>query len=312
MIEEIHLLRQKKGVKIFESIQCCLCNVDDTELLLKKDWTGTDFNLVRCKRCGLVYINPRLARSEPREVYEGSFGENLAPVEVLKIVEKEKKLYEDRFKQRLVEIERHSAPGKILDIGSGSGFFLEFARAKGWQCYGVETARSGAEYAQRQFRLNIFNGELAEANFPDDYFRVVTMWHVLEHSPEPLGLLKEVRRILQKDGLISIEVPNLESRRFKKLRGNWEHIKPHYHLYYFTKDTLTKLLNRAGFEVRSIKFYSDTGIAMALQRAKLNRIHKVLISYYRYLKWLKRPIVFSKAILGRNDDKMVILARSKP
>ena len=302
----------KNWVKsMFESVKCCLCNVDDTELLLKKNWIGRDFNLVRCRRCGLVYVNPRLTESEPREIYEGTFGESLDPAETLRIAEEEKRLYEDRFERRLAEIERYSAPGKILDIGSQFGFFLECARGRGWESYGVETARFSAEHARREFGLDIFNGELAKANFPDDYFRVVTMWHLLEHVPEPLALLKEVRRVLEKDELIGIETPNLESRRFKKLRDNWEHIRPHDHLYYFTEDTLTKLLNRAGFEVVSIKFYSDTGIGRALQRARLNRIQKGFIRYYRYLKWLKWLIVFSKAILGSNNNKIVVLARLK-
>jgi len=244
-----------------------------------------------------------------REEYEDNFGHKLDSREALSVLDNEQALFEDRFKRRLDEIERQATPGRILDIGSHAGFFLASARARGWQPYGVDIEELSTGYARRKFGLEIFRGELAEAKFPDGYFKAVTCWHLLEHIPDPLLLLKEIRRILQKDGLLALETPNLAGRRFKKLNSDWDQIKPRAHLYYFTKDTLAKLLERAGFKVLSVKFYSDTAIAWELQRVKLNRIAAVITRFYRYLKWLKPPIVFLKTIWGNNDDKMVFLAK---
>jgi SAM-dependent methyltransferase len=90
---------------------------------------------------------------------------------------------------------------------------------------------------------------LRSAGFPDGFFDVVTMWHVLEHLPDPAAALAEARRVLQADGLLVIEVPNLGSLTFRLCRERWWPLDVPRHLLHFTPQTLGRLLDAGGFEV---------------------------------------------------------------
>jgi len=146
------------------------------------------------------------------------------------------------------------ANGKLLDIGCGTGSFLASMKRSGWGAYGVELSPVACEYAERNEGLNVFNGTVEDASFPNDFFDAVTMLQVLEHTQDPAGTLREVYRILKADGLLTIGVPNAaswESKLFGSRWGPWEIPR---HLYHFSPTTITALLEKNGFSVIDIKY----------------------------------------------------------
>jgi SAM-dependent methyltransferase len=150
------------------------------------------FKMVRCLSCGLVYLNPRLNESGLNEFYETYFGKPRNPDYNIEQVNSSPHLA-DLFLEKM-EIRCHR--GSLLDVGCGRGAFLQRARSKGWNVFGVEFSETAAWDARRS-GLDVFTGDLSEAKFPSCYFDVVTLFNVIEHLRDPLCNVKEVHRILK-------------------------------------------------------------------------------------------------------------------
>lgn len=226
-----------------EYINCRICGKDDTELLFKKE--GFDF--VKCKTCGLVYVNPRLSQEKALKFYnsrrfEYQF-ENL-------FIKSAKYRQASIYSERLDYIESYMSPGKLLDVGCAAGHFVESALGRNWDAHGVEVSEYAVEYAQKTLKLKeIFGGTLINAKFPSDHFDAVTCWDTLEHLTEPLVNLKEVHRILKPNGMIFLIVPNFDSAEVMLFGKDCDNIVADAHLTYFTPRTLQKIVEKAGFEV---------------------------------------------------------------
>jgi len=136
--------------------------------------------------------------------------------------------------------------GRLLDIGCGEGFFLFSASRAGYAIKGIEIAQGAAEYARREFGLDVEAKPFEELQFPEDYFDVVTLWQVLEHVPYPLEVLKEVHRILKPRGLVAASTPDIEGTMARILRRKWWNLR-RVHVNQFTGKTLIDMLYHAGF-----------------------------------------------------------------
>ncbi|MBX5492966.1 MAG: class I SAM-dependent methyltransferase [Chloroflexi bacterium] len=137
-------------------------------------------------------------------------------------------------------------PGTVLDVGCGDGDFLAFLQRRGWKGVGTEYSPDACVLARRK-GVRVIQGELREAALPPDSLDVVTLWHVLEHLPQPLEVLQEVHRLLRGDGLLVVEVPCITSPTFRLCGESWFPLDVPRHLQHFSQQTLTRLLARAGF-----------------------------------------------------------------
>ena len=219
-------------------VKCNLCGADDSQLLfIEKGW-----HIVQCRRCGLVYANPRSSSDELREFYR----EGYSRVGPNYLAKRESKLR--RARRELRKIARYKKEGELLDIGCGAGFFLKEAQKKGWDVFGVDLSQSMIEYAKKEFKLNLFAGTLSQAHFPANYFDIITMYDLLEHLENPLGTLKEIAKILKRDGLLLIVTPDFGERAITQKTPPEDFRTPPEHLYYFTRQSLQNMLNKAGLE----------------------------------------------------------------
>ncbi len=240
---------------MLQYVACNLCGANATTRVAHID----SFDIVRCKQCGLVYVNPRFSPDTLQQIYTEDyychdginngcefFGYNdyLADEANIKIT----------FSKRLNTIERYAVKGKLLDVGCAAGFFLDLARARGWDVTGTEVSAFSARYAREQLGLDVRLGALSELGFRSTEFSAVTMWDVIEHLPDPLAELREVNRILQPDGLFSIITPDVGSLMARVLGSRWEEFRRvREHVYFFSRRTITALLEKAGFEVLKIE-----------------------------------------------------------
>ena len=232
---------------LIEYVNCNLCGSDDTKTMyVKADHIGDKkiFNIVQCKKCGLVYVNPRHNLKAARERYSrewfkgGAYRDYMSAENELK----------NKFRRKIKVIEKYKKSGRLLDIGCAAGFFMEVAKESNWETFGVEISEYASNYA-RERGLNVLTGDLAEIDFPDEYFDVITMWEVIANLTDPRKNLIEAHRILKKDGLIVISTGNINSI-FARFHGiNWEILSPGGHLYYFSQKTIGKMLKRTGFEI---------------------------------------------------------------
>ncbi len=228
-----------------EYVVCNLCGSDDAEPFLQLD----RWKVVRCRRCGLAYVNPRPSREVIKEQYQEKVAHRgVWAAEYLEFYKQRIVLDEHKFAEYLAKIERYKEPGRILDVGCATGAFLSVAKRRGWEAYGVEIGEWAADFA-RACGLDVFIGTLEEARFPDRYFDVVFSKSLLEHLPDPRGSLVEMRRILKDDGLLVVAgVPNVDSVTIRLGLDLFSGNKPPAHLYYFNPRTLRDMVQRCGFD----------------------------------------------------------------
>ena len=236
---------------MLEEVRCNLCGADSTAPVAEID----GFHIVRCRHCGLVYVNPRYQERALQEIYTENYYDHdgikngleffgyddyLADEENIKIT----------FAKRLKTIERYVPKGRLLDVGCATGFFLDLARKAGWAVVGSEVSTFSARYAVEKLRLDVRLGQLRDLNLDAGMFDVVTMWDVIEHVVDPMAELEETRRILRAGGLLSIITPDVSSPVARLLGGRWEEYRRvREHIYFFSRRTMTEMLRRAGFEV---------------------------------------------------------------
>ncbi|MBU4561235.1 methyltransferase domain-containing protein [bacterium] len=225
--------------KPLEYVKCGLCGADDTRLVTIED----SFKIVRCKRCGLIYLNPRPKEEDLLEFYGDFFSTDE------KSVSQWSRLMGKVYKETKRNIEREYSSGKLLDMGCGLGLFLKLWDPKKWELFGMDISKKAVEYAKSK-GLNVREGSLEKAGFSNDYFDVITMFYVLEHLPNPLKVLKEVRRVLKKDGLLVVRTPqSISAERFLKFFGVRRNLfHPPMHLYDFSTEILREFLLKAGFK----------------------------------------------------------------
>ena len=279
-----------------EYIHCPLCEADDTKFLFtRKDFThrvsDVEFIVVRCKKCGMVYLNPRPDQEEIHSYYPEEFYEITSKEELLRI--KEQSL------QAKYEMVKHIETGELLDVGCNKGEFLFFMHEKGWRVRGVEFSSKPPNV----FNQNIFYGELEAAHFNDNSFDLVTLWAVLEHVNDPLGTLREINRILVPGGTLVALVTNFNSIPGRFLR----HDDIPRHMNMFTRKTMSKMLQVAGLKASAFSFNQD--IFDGSVRGMLNYLTKLsfgekLASIVEQNRSRDRWYEFSSTLNGTESEFM--------
>lgn len=174
-------------------------------------------------------------------------------------------------------------PGRLLDVGSGRGRFLAAASAAGWDAVGIEFEPALARMARDRYGVEVVVGDAVSAPV-DGPFDVITMWHVLEHLPDPLAAIERARELLVPNGRLVVSVPNNDSWQARLGGDDWLHLDIPRHIYHFTPGSLTLLVERAGFRALRVgHLYPEMEILGVLQTA-LNRLGLDPDLLYRFAK----------------------------
>ena len=140
--------------------------------------------------------------------------------------------------------------GRLLEIGSYLGIFLDRIRSAGWEAVGLEPNREAANYSRKTYNHKIIDGVLPAQSVPDGHFDAVVMLHVIEHMPDPSTNVREIRRMLRSGGVLVVETPRFNSLMFKILGHRERSIQNcQGHIYFYTEKTLSQTLKNSGFEV---------------------------------------------------------------
>jgi 2-polyprenyl-3-methyl-5-hydroxy-6-metoxy-1,4-benzoquinol methylase len=140
---------------------------------------------------------------------------------------------------------------RLLDVGCHVGVFVEIAARHGWDTWGVEPSQWAAKLAQ-QAGLKVVEGTMASAGFEDASFDVITMWDVIEHLEHPSSEVFQAFHLLKPGGMLVAHTMDLDSGFARLMGGRWPWLME-MHLYYFSRRTLTKLMEKAGFQVLAVK-----------------------------------------------------------
>lgn len=222
-----------------ETVRCALCGSDKREALVRsrdiKQYGTREYEVVRCGRCGLAYLNPRPTRGSILAYYGGDDPEKTA---------RKPALYERLYFALFRKIPLRKK-GAVLDVGCGCGRYIYTLKSKGWDVKGLDIGH--VEYGRAVLGLDIREGDLSQAHFEPESFDAITFWWSFEHMHDPEGVLREARRILKKGGMIIIAVHNIASLEARLFGGHWFHLFLPKHLYHYSPDTLTKMLQKSGF-----------------------------------------------------------------
>jgi 2-polyprenyl-3-methyl-5-hydroxy-6-metoxy-1,4-benzoquinol methylase len=242
---------------LLETVPCNLCGADDYEIvyppryeLAKPDEINETFRssgdevlldqLVRCNRCGLQYLNPRLRTDVVIEGYSVGSDE----IFISQAAGRER-----TFAKSLKHIERlRPQRGRLLDVGTAGGSFLAVAKRAGWDVAGCEPNRWLCDWANQHYGLKIVPGTIFDMKLPDASFDVVTLWDVLEHTSDPKAVLAECSRVLKPGGVLLVNYPDIHSLIARLMGRRWVFLLS-VHLYYFTKQTLKAMLEQLSFRV---------------------------------------------------------------
>jgi ubiquinone/menaquinone biosynthesis C-methylase UbiE len=217
---------------------------------------------------------------------------------------------------RRLAIYRFKNSGRVLDLGCGTGEFLSGFDSKRWEMVGVEPNPLGYKIAAKKQGIKIYPKELADCRFPDDYFDLITAWHVLEHLSSPRAGLKEVQRILKKNGLLALETPNIESLPFRVFQKNWFHLDVPRHLSFYSPKTIRRILNKTGFKIIKIDYFS-LGFPLSLFSSLSNLLDSCKIEFplYNLISILVAPFLLFLTIVYRTlpfqNEVMNVYARKK-
>ncbi len=278
-----------------QHINCNICNIDDTRFLFEaKDLNCSkreNFNVVQCKKCGLVYLNPQPSEEELRIFYPVDYYINEGSELNLDI----QKLWRENSR-KLKKILNYKGAGKILDIGCKRADFLAGLRAEGWDVYGLDISEVAAKYAKDKYGIEVIAGDLLDAKLPSSQFDVISILGALEHMRYPLETMREINRILKEDGLLIIYLPNFGSLQAKIFRDKWFHLDVPRHLFQFSAKTIALLLLRAGFAIKSVDhccfFANYVGLRKSLlyllrERGEINGLDKKMKQNSRKFSFLK-------------------------
>jgi SAM-dependent methyltransferase len=279
---------------------CPLCgSINHVQAYLSKDrHYGIPglYRIVRCCGCTLLFLNPMYSDQELAELYPTDYY-----------------AYQDNFpRNRWKSIVRgllgyrvgtrdpeFSKPGKMLDLGCGSGWFIANMRNQGWQTHGVEISSAAADLGRKNAGLDIFSGTLEQAAFPSESFDYVRSNHSFEHISTPNETLAEIRRILKPAGKLLVGVPNDASLTSRVFGQYWWYRGAPVHPFTYSVSTLTALLKKHHFAVEKIVYNSDAwGILGSFQiwlnRKNGRRSNEGMVSRNRLLNvlcyWVARMI----------------------
>jgi SAM-dependent methyltransferase len=229
-------------------------------VLSEKGSDGTPLRVVLCEGCGLVRVEPlpdagELAvfyRENCESLYQRPY--RPSPRQVLRNA----KVAAGRRRW----IGEDLTPGmSLLDAGCGGGEFLYLVQAGGCRVAGAEPNLAHARYAQQELGLEVHGGLIGDQPFEADSFDRITMFHTLEHLPDPAAALRRVSAWLKPDGLLFVEVPDLQSGR-----EHPEHRFHRAHLFYFTPETLALCGALAGLRAERAENSAQEGSVWAVFR----------------------------------------------
>ncbi len=248
-----------------EEVNCNLCGSNDFKRLYKAYNYNVEFVVVRCNKCGLAYINPRMPANVIENMYSSKDTINLGfAISSCGPLSRNRRWHEARFKtmmKHFKEINPSYSPEhtiRYLDVGCGIGQTLDFAKNRGWETHGIDISEYVVEEGNKLGR-NILLTNLENSPFEDEYFDILLMSEVIEHVTDPLQELKLARKKMKKGGILVVDTINIDSFFMKFLGENSSFVEAG-HLTYFNYGTLREMLKKAGFNI--VKGYRGLEVSL--------------------------------------------------
>ena len=214
---------------------CPICNA--------LDFKEYKLGLLQCESCKFV-LSPTIWQSQANEQFEDEwFGEDYQAEASFWVRQFE--LWNNRKTLKRILFAK-TAGNKLLEIGVGSGSFLNTARKHGYEVMGVDLSASICRRVDKAYSIKMYQGSLLALE-GNQLFDVIVINHVLEHVPQPIEFMDRLFRLLTPGGVVHIAVPNIDC--WEAMLSGWTSFEP-YHLSYFSPETLKKVVLASGFKIK--------------------------------------------------------------
>lgn len=230
---------------------CPLCG--GTHLVKKMTCTdfyasGEQFDLLQCENCGFQFTQGFPVEKEIGKYYETP--DYISHSDTKKGMMNELyHLVRSRMLQKKAQLINNitgKTSGKILDIGTGTGYFSHTMQQKGWQVEAIEKSAQARSFAKKNFNLDI-KDDSGLNDFSSGSFDVITLWHVMEHLEHLNETWERLYELLKDDGCLVVAVPNCSSYDAQKYKEFWAAYDVPRHLWHFTPDSIKKFGEKHNF-----------------------------------------------------------------
>jgi SAM-dependent methyltransferase len=259
---------------------CLYCGSSKSKRFCRvNDIFQNSYEIRHCDDCSAYFLSP----FPSAELLEKAYGVSYYGIYETKFKDGLIENVLDRFrKRRAKKLARQLPDGaRVLDIGCGNGNFLQFLSTIGnYELQGIERNKAAAARALAKKGINIKSTPLTPGDYPDNYFDAITLFHVFEHLPNPSEILLVISRILKPGGILFISFPNIASLQARMFKGNWLHLDPPRHLFFFAPVDFKKLMKERKFNCIRTTFVS-------LEQNPFGMVQSILNTMFR-----KREILF--------------------
>ncbi|MGO8683387.1 MAG: class I SAM-dependent methyltransferase [Thermoleophilia bacterium] len=261
-----------------ESVNCPVCGGEPgAAVVAAGDRLGVAspddrFTIVRCRRCGLAYTNPRPTAAEIGAYYPPGYnGDTRRSGSVARLEDAYRRRQQGEVLRWLAS--RRPQRGRLLDVGCGSGDLLLALSADGWTVGGVEPDAAGAALARGR-GLDVVTGRFEDVELPAD-FAVIVFSGVLEHVADPVAALRRARALLAPGGLLAVlHLPLLDSPQARAFGARWLALDLPRHLTHFENATFAMTAAAAGLRIVGRESYSQRHSAAQLVASAVPRLQK--------------------------------------
>lgn len=232
-------------------MKCYLCGSNQLEVIRDRLRHGIKRNVLLCLSCGLNFLEP--FDKDLQDYYVETYRKEHSPrpsepVDSQTLFDIYLPLQPERVKRLKPYIPDEDAV--VLDVGCSAGYFLHAIRPFVSECVGIEYNHANARFVRESLGFRVYTTPIEETDLPERYFDLITVFHTLEHMPDPLAFLKTVRRYLKPSGSLYVEVPNVDDALLSvyKIESYADFWYREPHLFNFSPSTLRLLMAKAGFE----------------------------------------------------------------
>jgi len=276
---------------MIEQTNCPLCKSELKKVHITKDYlvSNDSFNIMECPTCQLRLTSPFPNMDTIGSYYDSD--EYISHADgsknIFDAVYNIVRSYMLKRKGRLVEKAVGLKTGKILDIGCGTGHFLNTMKENDWEVSGVEVSPKARALVMNQFGIDTLSPD--EWFNSDEKYDIITCWHSLEHVHEPWVYLEKIKRQLDIDGVLVIALPNYKSTDAKKYDSHWAAYDTPRHLFHFSPSSLEKIMFKNDFLVQEIHrmpfdaFYVSILSARHMGKSAISGVWNGFISWFSAL-----------------------------
>ena len=225
--------------------ECVVCGETARRFLFERN----SHPIVECEGCGLKLVGRRPDKASLENLYSRNYFTGMAGKDGYGYAdyEREREQLQINFRERIHFITDRVNGGRLLDVGCAMGFFLEMLGPE-WEKEGVDISDYAARYAREKLNLNVRTGSFLDLDFPENSYDAITMWDAIEHFENPAAALLKARQLLKAGGIILIVTGDAGSLFARFCGPRWRLYNPPQHLWFFTRETIHKLLRRHGLE----------------------------------------------------------------